>query len=590
MIRLTVLSFNGEPMQGLSASFDELGGSIGRAEGNQLVLPDPERSISRQHARISFRAGRYVVADNGSNPVLYNGQALAPQAEQLLQAGDQLQIGGYLLSVGEEHKAAASSDPFADLFGDISGGLAAPGVAASTAAASPPISPLPASRPPVAAPAAHGGAGAAMIPEDWDPFADLSPSKAGAASPSAAPSFPAAAAGSGGLGGLLGGGSESSLDALFGLGGADAAGASVGTGAGAADPFAHLLAPAPSSIDPLLQPGGAAPARSGPSLADHGSELNAAMPRVRAEGAKPVPTPAASPAANPAAPALPPGAVFSWDEVKDPMPTTVPGFLARGPGDRQERVQAAPVPDPLATPWPSSLDRSPAAPALAAAPAGAPAAGPHPAPTATASPTAAAGEGALLAALLEGLATPGLRLEALTPDLMRLIGSLLRESTRGAVELLVARAALKREMRAEMTMIVAKENNPLKFSPSAEVAMQYLLSPALPGFMPAQPAMRDAFNDLRAHQLAVMAGMRSALDSVLLRFDPVRLEADLTQRSALSALLPSLRKARLWDTFEELFSQLSSEAQDDFEDLFGQAFLDAYEEQLDRLAAERERP
>ena len=33
--------------------------------------------------------------------------------------------------------------------------------------------------------------------------------------------------------------------------------------------------------------------------------------------------------------------------------------------------------------------------------------------------------------------------------------------------------------------------------------------------------MRDAFNDLRAHQLAVMAGMRSALDSVLLRFDPV---------------------------------------------------------------------
>lgn len=196
----------------------------------------------------------------------------------------------------------------------------------------------------------------------------------------------------------------------------------------------------------------------------------------------------------------------------------------------------------------------------------------------------------MLAALLEGLATPGLRLEALTPDLMRLIGSLLRESTRGAVELLVARAALKREMRAEMTMIVAKENNPLKFSPSAEVAMQYLLSPALPGFMPAQPAMRDAFNDLRAHQLAVMAGMRSALDSVLLRFDPVRLEADLTQRSALSALLPSLRKARLWDTFEELFSQLSSEAQDDFEDLFGQAFLDAYEEQLDRLAAERERP
>lgn len=572
MIRLTVISFNGEPVQGLSASFDELGGSIGRAEGNQLVLPDPERSISRQHARISFRAGRYVVADNGSNPVLFNGQALAPQAEQLIQAGDQLQIGGYLLSVSVDSPRGASADPFADLFGDISGGLAAPAASSSplAGAAPSPLAPLPASRPPAPSPmsGASPAAGAALIPEDWDPFADVS----AAASPSSATPQFSSGQGNAPLSGLIGGGTDSSIDALFGLG----AGAAPGTGA---DPFADLLSPARPGLDPLLNPGASAAAPAGPSLANHGSELNAAMPRVRAESPKAGPSAPAAPA-GPQTPALPPGAVFSWDEVKDPMPTTVPGFLARGQGDRPERVQQAPAADPLATPWPSTLDR-PAAAAPAVTPL---------APALGASLPASAGEGALLAALLEGLATPGLRIEALTPDLMRLIGSLLRESTRGAVELLVARAALKREMRAEMTMIVAKENNPLKFSPSAEVAMQYLLSPALPGFMPAQPAMRDAFNDLRAHQLAVMAGMRSALDSVLLRFDPVRLEADLTQRSALSALLPSLRKARLWDTFEDLFSQLSSEAHDDFEELFGQAFLDAYEEQLDRLAAERERP
>jgi len=198
----------------------------------------------------------------------------------------------------------------------------------------------------------------------------------------------------------------------------------------------------------------------------------------------------------------------------------------------------------------------------------------------------AGSESALLRALLEGLGSPGLRIDALTPELMRLIGSLLREATRGSVELLVARAAVKREMRAEMTMIVARENNPLKFSPSAEVALQYLLSPPLPGFMAAEPAMRDAFDDLRAHQLAVMAGMRSALEGVLQRFNPQQLEGELTERSAISSLLPALRKARLWDLFQDLFAQLSSEAQDEFEDLFGQAFLDAYEDQLDRLAAE----
>jgi FHA domain-containing protein len=192
----------------------------------------------------------------------------------------------------------------------------------------------------------------------------------------------------------------------------------------------------------------------------------------------------------------------------------------------------------------------------------------------------------LLGALLDGLATPGLRVEALTPELMQLIGQLLRESTRGAVELLVARAALKREMRAEMTMIVARENNPLKFSPSVEVALQHLLAPPAPGFMPAAPAVRDAFDDLRAHQLGVMAGMKAALDGVLQRFDPQQLEAKLTRKSAIASLIPATRKARLWELFQELFGQLSSEAQDDFDELFGKAFLRAYEAQLDRLQGE----
>ena len=174
-------------------------------------------------------------------------------------------------------------------------------------------------------------------------------------------------------------------------------------------------------------------------------------------------------------------------------------------------------------------------------------------------------------------------MDALTPHTMKLIGQLLRESTRGAVELLVARAALKREMRAEMTMIVSRENNPLKFSPNADVALQHLLGTPAPGFMAAAPAVRDAFDDLRAHQLGVMAGMRAALDGVLQRFDPAQLEGKLTKKSAINSIIPATRKARLWELFQELFGQLQSEAQDDFDELFGKAFLKAYEDQLDRL-------
>ena len=57
MLRLDVASFMGQPpAQAISAEFDEMGGSIGRAEGNTLVLPDDKRYISRTQAEVAFRS------------------------------------------------------------------------------------------------------------------------------------------------------------------------------------------------------------------------------------------------------------------------------------------------------------------------------------------------------------------------------------------------------------------------------------------------------------------------------------------------------------------------------------------------------
>lgn len=137
-------------------------------------------------------------------------------------------------------------------------------------------------------------------------------------------------------------------------------------------------------------------------------------------------------------------------------------------------------------------------------------------------------------------------------------------------------------------MIVARENNPLKFSPSAEAALQHLLSPPMRGFMPPGPAMRDAFDDLRAHQFGFIAGMRAALAGVLQRFRPTELEGRLTQRSGLKSLLPGSRKAAMWDVFTEHYAQISRDAEDDFHSLFGKAFLQAYEEHIAQLRKEHD--
>jgi len=192
----------------------------------------------------------------------------------------------------------------------------------------------------------------------------------------------------------------------------------------------------------------------------------------------------------------------------------------------------------------------------------------------------------LLAAFQRGLGFPLQLADGMTPERMEQVGRVLRESVSGTMALLTARALTKREIRAEVTMIVSKENNPLKFAPDVEFALVQLLAPQGRGFMEPVKAMRDAYDDLRSHQFGFMAGMRAALAGVLERFKPEQLEGRISDRGFLDNVLPGSRKARLWDLYEQHYADISREAEDDFQNLFGRAFLRAYEEQIDRLASE----
>lgn len=183
----------------------------------------------------------------------------------------------------------------------------------------------------------------------------------------------------------------------------------------------------------------------------------------------------------------------------------------------------------------------------------------------------------LLAALLRGAGVESLATSvALTPQQMEEIGAVMREMTRGLLDLLAARAHAKREVRAEATMIGALDNNPLKFSPSLEAAIAQFLVPHGKGFMLPLRAVTDACESLRSHQAGFVAGMRAALESVLGRFDPVKLEKRMTQSSLADSLIPMNHKAKLWAMYEELYGEIARDAQGDFNVLFGEEFLRAY--------------
>jgi FHA domain-containing protein len=214
-----------------------------------------------------------------------------------------------------------------------------------------------------------------------------------------------------------------------------------------------------------------------------------------------------------------------------------------------------------------------------------------PPPAPSPAPAAAAGSAAPLNADLLNAFARGIGLskfnppDGMTPELMEHIGRMLREAVKGTLELLIARAATKREVRADITMIVSKYNNPLKFSPDVDFALTQLLLPqsTSTGFMKPDEAMRDAYDDLRAHQLGFVVGMQAALASVLKRFTPDELEARLTNRSLLDSVLPGNRKAKLWDLFEQRYNDISREAEDDFHSLFGREFLKAYAAQIEQI-------
>jgi len=201
----------------------------------------------------------------------------------------------------------------------------------------------------------------------------------------------------------------------------------------------------------------------------------------------------------------------------------------------------------------------------------------HPSTSSQSSGDALKGE--LLDALLEGM---GLRDLQPTPQFdreqMLQFGQMLSMFSQGTVALLSSRSILKRGVKADMTVILDDANNPFKLLPSGKTVLMQMFGSRMPGFMPPRQAVRDALIDLQAHQLGMIAGIRAIIASMLQSFNPEQLEEEARQAGSVSRIgLPGSRKAALWEHFVERYSETAGEIEDDFHTLFGEAFLHAYD-------------
>ncbi|MFT3735432.1 MAG: type VI secretion system-associated FHA domain protein TagH [Rhodocyclaceae bacterium] len=644
MLRISVVTRNGSaPSTPMFAEFSERGGGIGRDGSNVFVLPDPDKHISRVQAMVKVVNGQYLLADQGSNPTALNGRPLGKGNEHPLKDGDQIEMAEWVMRVeflsgapsfsqpaaapAPAPAPAASADPLG-LFG------AAPAPSAPAGATVVISTPAPMAPPPVAAPAP------AAAPDPLAALLSTPPSSAakddpfavfgGGAAPAAAPKAPAA--------------SEGDPFAAFAPAPAPKPKAPAPAADDSGDPLGIGISANTGSVDSLfdLKAGGSGPFGGGDPLAN--SLLGDPMHQApTADGAvDPLALLMGGPAEAPAAPAAQRNDAPALDEAfvppvakADPLlaitaeaePKIEPaddilGILGGAPSEPAEPDTVITAAAPLVPPPPARVEPVVAEAAPAPAPKAPPVVPDLPAGDVTmvippsavpksskvtvnglgtnlnnlvaAPPPAKAAEAytgspdAVLAAFVRGLGVPGLQPPGgFTPEFAEQVGLMLRESVQGTMALLAARAATKREVRAEVTMIVTRNNNPLKFSPDIGFAIKQLLQPEGKGFMGPVEAMEDAYDDLKAHQMGFVAGMRAALVGILKRFEPGELEGRLTDKSFLDSVIPANRKAKLWNMYEQRYADIQREASDDFHTLFGREFLRAYEEQIERLSNER---
>jgi predicted component of type VI protein secretion system len=186
----------------------------------------------------------------------------------------------------------------------------------------------------------------------------------------------------------------------------------------------------------------------------------------------------------------------------------------------------------------------------------------------------------------------GLDPARLQPGIYAQLGAILRTVTEGLMNVLQSRATVKSQFRMPMTYVRPVENNPLKFAPGMQDALRALFMTRNPGYLAPTEAFREGLMDISHHELAMLAGVRAAYQAMLASLHPDKLETQFARRLRRTSFIPwdtalmrFVNRLRFWGMYRAQFEDFESDPESHFQLLFGEAFAQAYEEQLQALAA-----
>jgi type VI secretion system protein ImpI len=544
----------------VSYSCADRGFDIGRHEHLDWSLPDPQRVISGKHCEVRFEDGRFVLYDISTNGTFLNGSPNRMDKAHALRAGDKLMIGDYIISVALEQSESLGS------------GVTGPAEGLPSAHAWNPPQPVPSQAPGPAWPTPNAPAQPAPYPaqEAGGPW-DAAPGMEGRhAPPSSAP----------GIG--------TPADSVWGQN---------GHGWGSADPGLYDPQPQtpsqdtarPAQADPLdhlaAQPHLATPLEASP--APHFSQPDASSASVPVASVPPQPMETVDPA--------PEQPLFNMPDLGE---SETPARPVEPVAEKPEvSAPAAATPFPEAPDWASAPDPGstpvPEQPAVVQEETGGASAQPpgdkEPAGSEPSTNQAVVLEGPdkeqplksnvdFIKAFAEGAGIPETILQDRDPEeFAQELGSILQHVTSDLMGLLQARSQVKAMTRnANRTLISRSGNNALKFSPTAQSALQTMLSQNAEenGYLPMAKAMTAAFKDIQKHHVWTYAAMQKAAA----RFDETLSPKAIEEENQVAKSAFANQKAKFWEQMQQRWTSLSGAYDDGLVGVFTQYFTEGYEE------------
>jgi len=149
-----------------------------------------------------------------------------------------------------------------------------------------------------------------------------------------------------------------------------------------------------------------------------------------------------------------------------------------------------------------------------------------------------------------------------------------------AHQLLLGRAQFKRAARTRAhTEIQLRDNNPLRWAPTPQDAMDKMFVRPTRSYLDARHAFEHSFETLKTHQTDTFAAVQEAIQFLLTDLDPELIARDMREEGQKPGFLGGTRtnKARMWDEFAARWKAKTGAQEGGLHGAFMLAFGEAYD-------------